>query len=489
MLINKKFLQPSAFFILLLIILGLAVFGLQRIASLNEQTNALMQKNSTKINLINEVNEIASRRAVLLHKAHIEPDPFLRDEYLLEFRYLPVRYLEVHEQLVKLELDDTERQLLKEVNDAARAEYQVYADLVNELEEDIHGDAPPLQNQELFQAMNETISKTRLLINYEQQKTRNDLSEFESVQDATYGFLQWLFYGAFAVGVIISALSYRQSSDYCTEQMDLHHKVEKALSMAENSNAAKTTFLARMSHELRTPLNAIIGFAEILGHANKMGDREQRQISHIQSAGKHLLQLVDEVLDISSIEANKISIKPEDCQLHALLAETHQFAASLERKYQVTFKYNVPSHVRDVILHVDPVRFRQVMINIMSNAAKYNHEHGRVDIEAKRFPDGRCHIIVRDTGPGLSAEDRAHLFEPFERLHHKHGDVEGTGIGLTITRMLVELMGGEIGVDSEPGKGSTFWLEFNIASVPTAQDTSDVLSEDMALSQLKRADH
>lgn len=244
-------------------------------------------------------------------------------------------------------------------------------------------------------------------------------------------------------------------------------EAERARDAAEVANRHKSTFLANMSHELRTPLNSIIGFSELMMTENLEADVRE-SVEYINKAGHRLLALIDEVLDLAKIEAGRIDLAIEAITVDDLLAEAVNATSSLARNKGIEVGVEKPA--AGLGIAADRNRLYQVLLNLVSNAIKYNRPHGKVAIAAVASGD-RVRISVSDTGIGMSPRDLERLFTPYTRLGPKN--VEGTGIGLTITKSLVEAMGGEIGVSSEPGAGSIFWIELPGAAVlaPPAMQT------------------
>jgi PAS domain S-box-containing protein len=234
---------------------------------------------------------------------------------------------------------------------------------------------------------------------------------------------------------------------------------------AEQANRAKSEFLSRMSHELRTPLNAVVGFAQLLKHdpQDRLSPSQAQRIEQINSAGLHLTALIDDVLDLASIESNSLRLEREAVSLQVALDDVLQWSLAQAERAGVTLRAAPTSAWVDA----DPRRLRQILANLLSNAIKYNRPQGQVWIEFEpctlRGAAAWC-LRVRDSGRGLSPQQRAHLFEPFNRLGAEREGIEGTGIGLTIVRHLVELMGGDIEVDSEPQRGSEFRLRLPATS-------------------------
>ncbi|HEX8833123.1 MAG TPA: ATP-binding protein, partial [Abditibacteriaceae bacterium] len=248
-------------------------------------------------------------------------------------------------------------------------------------------------------------------------------------------------------------------------------EAEEAREHAEVANRAKSEFLSRMSHELRTPLNAIIGFGQILAMRGGDADPQQQEnVRQILKAGRHLLDLINEVLDISRIEAGHLSLSLEPIPVGNVVSEVLGMVKPLAEngKIEIVNEMQLAAGAHHVL--ADQQRLKQVLLNLLSNAVKYNSIAGRVVVscEVKESAPaiyagidcaGRLRVQVQDTGPGLLPEEMARLFVPFERLGAARTQIEGTGIGLSLSRKLIEAMHGEVGVESEPGKGSTFWIE------------------------------
>jgi PAS domain S-box-containing protein len=231
---------------------------------------------------------------------------------------------------------------------------------------------------------------------------------------------------------------------------------------AEGANRAKSEFLSRMSHELRTPMNSILGFAQLL-NMGELNPKQKKGIGYILSSGKHLLDLIDEVLDIARIESGKIVLAPEPILLSSLLAEMMDTVQPLANTWNLKLELE-NSSANQLFVMSDRKRLKQVLLNLLNNAVKYNREGGSITVKTEKLAvagEGvvSARILISDTGPGIATEDIPKLFIPFERIGAEKTQTEGAGLGLAIVKKIIEAMEGSVGVESVVGRGSTFWLD------------------------------
>ncbi len=245
---------------------------------------------------------------------------------------------------------------------------------------------------------------------------------------------------------------------------------EQGREVAERANQAKSEFLSRMSHELRTPLNAILGFTQLLSLSN-FEPKHQRSIERIHRAGEYLLRLVDEVLDISRIEAGRLTMMLEPVSVRAAVEDALELVRPLAVKRRVQLQ---GLERGDWQALTDRHRLDQVLLNLLSNAIKYNRDGGRVEVTCEGIAPDRVRVSVRDTGAGMSEAQIQRLFMPFERLGAEGGSIEGFGLGLTITKRIVEALGGRVGVSSTVGEGSAFWVDLPCFEMPTDEATAEM---------------
>lgn len=242
-------------------------------------------------------------------------------------------------------------------------------------------------------------------------------------------------------------------------------KLVDATAAAEKANLAKSDFLSNMSHELRTPLSAILGFAQLIESGSPLPTSSQKKsIDQISQAGWYLLELINEILDLALIESGKLSFSLESIALAEILDECRTMVETQAQKRNIGMTF--PQSEMRYFVKADHTRLKQVLINLLTNAIKYNKKGGEVVVDCTPCPPDSIRISVRDTGAGLSSEQLGLLFQPFNRLGQEASIEEGTGIGLVVCKRLVDLMGGTIGVESRVGQGSVFWFEMRLTAAP-----------------------
>ncbi len=241
-------------------------------------------------------------------------------------------------------------------------------------------------------------------------------------------------------------------------RMQIEEEMMRAKLESEKSNQAKSEFLARMSHELRTPLNAILGFSQLIPMQIALPEEQAQNVSQITRAGEHLLDLINEILDLTKIDSGQIGLSLEAISLSEFLKEMISLFAPMAREKSVNLELEADLF-SSVKVFADRLRLKQVFMNLLSNAIKYNRENGRVSLSYKLVDDSLTRIFVQDTGPGIDPEKLKLVFQPFERLGQDKSHIEGTGIGLTIAKGLMEKMNGNLSATSVPGEGSCFYLD------------------------------
>jgi signal transduction histidine kinase/CheY-like chemotaxis protein len=253
----------------------------------------------------------------------------------------------------------------------------------------------------------------------------------------------------------------------CAWQARTYRRVRAELAQKEKieqASQAKSEFLSRVSHELRTPLNAILGFGQVL-EDEELGSEQRDSVRQILKGGRHLLELINEVLDLSRIEAGNMSISLEPVDVRRTLTSILDLVRPLATQLDISLDSRLDG-AGDRYAEADEQRLKQVLLNLLSNAIKYNRQGGSITVRLEEAPADQLRIHVSDTGRGMSEEQLAKLFSPFERLGAERSSIEGTGLGLTLSRGLVDAMGGTLGVKSEVGVGTTFVVELALAASP-----------------------
>ena len=242
-----------------------------------------------------------------------------------------------------------------------------------------------------------------------------------------------------------------------TDIKEYQRQLLQSKDIAEEANKAKSVFISNISHELRTPLNAIIGFSQLMEEEPVLDEEMRYQVREINSAGFYLLDLINDILDLAKVEADKFELNSEEIRIRGLVDESISLVSNLADKNNITIEKRLPA--QDYLVKTDGRRLKQVLINLLTNGIKYNEQGGLVSLGIEPTEDQRLRLRVKDNGFGIADVHKEKLFTQFTRLHRHHTNIEGTGIGLVIAKLLIEKMGGSLGFHSEINVGSEFWVE------------------------------
>ncbi len=304
---------------------------------------------------------------------------------------------------------------------------------------------------------------------------------FEEPQSYEDGTTRWLRISKVPLcdtrGEVIGILG---TYEDITEEKLTKEALVSAKDAAESANRAKSEFLASMSHELRTPLNAVLGFAQLFDMDPSLSEDTRDNAREIERAGQHLLALINDMIDLSRIETGKVDLSMESVSVQSVVMDSIALIAPIACEHSIEIKQEIGDN-ETAMIHADYNRLRQVMINFLSNAIKYNRPQGSVTLSC-RIGDGIVRISVADTGQGIPKDKQTRIFNAFDRLGEECGTVQGSGIGLVITKRLVEAMGGSIGFESAEGLGSTFWVEFPVSE--TADFSKSAVVTDVCVSDM-----
>lgn len=324
------------------------------------------------------------------------------------------------------------------------ATYEIFLDLVHPEDRDSLDSAHLASIQE----NKDSYETEHRIIRKHSGETRYVHEKCERVKDSSGNIIR-------SLGMVQDITERKQAEQMLLES---NRRLKEARDLAESASRAKSEFLSRMSHELRTPMNAIIGFTQLLADSpvHPLSEDQRDSLHEISTASARLLGLINEVLDLARIENGRLVLSLEPLEAGELCRECLVHHQHLAQELGITMAVNVPSGLR---IHADRVRLRQVLLNLISNAVKYNLEGGEVEVGCAVQPGNLLRIWVRDTGPGIDQEFLPRMFQPFERAAAVDGLIEGTGIGLTLAKRLTEAMGGTVGFETTSDRGSTFWIE------------------------------
>lgn len=413
-------------------------------------TNEIINQLQKKRELFTTMYIAARERSLLLANMLVENDPFLFDEYHTDFQNLAGIFINARLSLLEMDLNEKELELLNRQVEAAKQNAPILNQVAALIASERH-----IEANDLF--YNKAIPGQKLLL----EDLREISAQFDKVsldfinqinQDFDENINNLITIALIMVSIIVVVLFILMTH----LSRDEEKKLRQAMLKAEKANRVKSEFLSHMSHELRTPLNAVIGFSELISQNEELDEETKEEVGFIHDAGKHLVRLVNDILDLSRIESGKMDIEIEPVDLQSVIFESHTLIRPLAERHEVELDFEDTS---GITLSANTIRVKQSLLNLLSNAIKYNSQPGKVTLSLSRPEPGLLRINISDTGEGIAPDQLDKLFSPFERLQQSSSHIQGAGIGLAITRQLVELMQGHVGVQSEPGKGTTFWIE------------------------------
>ncbi|PCI40414.1 MAG: hypothetical protein COB46_06820 [Rhodospirillaceae bacterium] len=436
-----------------------------------------------KVRYYSEMMEFARTRTRLTSQILDTEDIFDKDDLNQKLEGFAGKFSKAYLALVSLPLDDHEKAQLK-VQEAIVGIILPAQRKVVSLS--LYGSPADLKNAEkifysvVISGQNDLINLFQGLIAYHQENTESLVSNTDKLLAQSINYQNQLAFLVLLFTLMIAVFVVRRTR---TIQNQLNHErtmledtvaqrteqLVKARDEAEQANAAKSEFLSSMSHELRTPMNAILGFGQMLqlNPYEPLTKSQSEGIDHIMKGGQHLLELINDVLDLVKIETGQIELSLEPIDPMSVIEACVPLIGPMVKKNSITLNLPEQSTAYPQV-QADFTRFKQVLLNLLSNAVKYNVENGHVELSIKDTGQGTVRISVQDTGQGIPLKNQSELFVPFSRLGAVNSDIEGTGIGLVITKDLVKLMGGEIGFKSALGQGTTFWVELPVAELQKA---------------------
>ena len=462
-----------AFAVVLVFVLSLSATGAYLLLSGIQKVEEVVTENTRKGDLLSDMRVAARFRALTLSQMLLMDDPFDRDEEYDRFNAFGTNFVVARNALLdESTLSKEERRLFDEATISSNEIGITQIQIIEHIHAEEFSKGIALQVNRSIPLQKQTDKIFNQLQGVQRTgTTRAVKAAVEELQGSLYVLLTmalFIFIATVIIGrfVIIRTISSEQAIKI--RQSELEELVRQrtveltsAKEQAERANKTKTDFLSRMSHELRTPLNAILGFSQFLqlDVEKTLTSSQFQNMTEIETAGNHLLELINELLDLAKIESGIIELNTELMPFFDVIDESVKMVLPLADKRGITVVNSV-SKSAPVIL-ADKLRLKQVLLNILSNAVKYNYEDGSVYVDIHMIDPDVVRLTIKDTGIGISDENKARVFNDFERLS-SHAGIEGSGIGLSVTRHLIELMGGKVGVDNTVDDGCTFWIELPV---------------------------
>jgi signal transduction histidine kinase/ActR/RegA family two-component response regulator len=399
-----------------------------------------------------QMRDAAYNRAIALHRMALMDDPFERDDEFMEFKSSAETFIKARDKLLNHNLSEEERLIWQRTKPLVMQGSQVQSEAVREIihESDIDA-ANELLLAKVIPTQRQVMNELTSMLGAQKRQLQNELLEASKRNQTTLTLVLTLGLAACAIGVFV-AISVIRNNDKAQQEL-INARIK-----AQQADHHKSLFLANMSHEIRTPLTSIIGFAETLRNPKQKESLKESAIATIIRNGKHLLSIINDILDLSKIESNKLEIEAIPTDPLEVISDVETIFGRLAREKGLTFSLDIRFPFPKRII-TDPLRLKQIIINLVSNAIKFT-EHGSIEISAQADADHqRLTVTVNDTGPGMSADAIDKIFQPFTQADASTTrNYGGTGLGLTISRNLAERLGGDLNCHSQPGKGTQFIL-------------------------------
>ena len=458
-------------FLLLIFLIGTGLYFIDTRSQILQRTiNNQFSVNFT----MKELTDISRYRGEVMMLIVNEDDPFNRDDLVQEYNRQTREFLKHRETLDQLNLSKIQADIFLNTMETVGTAYKHQTETINLVNDGDILQAKKLFSEKILPKKAQIRNSYDELIHSIQNQAKIEIDEAQRMNRITMIVIIALLALVFLLSIWIQFLAFHAIRRYNMLLIDNNKKLEltvkertKELKLAkdeaEKSNTAKSKFLSGMSHELRTPMNAILGFGQLLQlDSDTLNKTQNDNVKDILNAGNHLMTLINELLDLSTVESGKMELNIETVSLDDVLEECIALISPQAEAHQVKVINHVSS--KNYTVQADFTRLKQILLNLLSNAVKYGSDCSHVVLDSEIVASNRIRIRVTDTGEGLTKEDIDKLFMSFERLN-KTKSAEGTGLGLVITKSLIELMGGSIGIESTLGKGSTFWVEVPLSKM------------------------
>lgn len=457
----------------LLLVVVLITVSLQGIFRGQDSLNQVVNNYQQKIYLMNQFRGIARERSMILYHMLLSQDPFVIDEGKLALSEHRADFIKIRDEYFSMDLSDDEKEQFYKIVEDATATVKTQMKYLSLLDDENYTVAADVLLEESIPTQNRLIRTYEGFMQFQKALADKAALDAESTYHHSLIILILVSFVIFVFGLIILVFIIRKNTQNENELIQHHLSLEDiieertqqlkaATDEAEAANVAKSAFLANMSHEIRTPLNAIIGFTHILKtEASKEDDSIKEMLKKISNSAKHLLKLINDVLDFSKIEAGKLNLETVEFKLEEVLENVFTICGEKAKQKEVEIIFQLDPKLPKYVLG-DQLRLGQILVNFTNNAVKFT-DHGSISIDMHLVEEDDEGLLIKtmvsDTGIGLSEEAKLKLFKAFEQADdsttRKYG---GTGLGLAISSKLAHVMGGEVGVESEEGKGSTFWV-------------------------------
>lgn len=459
---------------------GYLIFHGYRTAQVvQERTAEAINTHQLKKHLLTTMYNASQERSFILLKMHVEEDIFERDDAVMHMGEQARIFLKARKKLFKLSLSEKEKEILDNQRRAAMINSPVQDHVAQLFLEEKDEEAAKLLIEQAIPGqhnmrdhINQTIQEYDKEADFLIENIRQNFEENNRIFLLLGALL--VFTSIVIITIVMTRLSRQEEK-----------VIKDALMQAEQANKAKSEFLSRMSHELRTPLHAIIAFSDLILYEKNLDQKLKKHIQHINKAGDHLLTLIDDVLDLAKIESDMLTILVKPIKLRLVLEECHSLIKPIASNAGINLLFD--THV-DYIVNADHTSLKQALLNLLSNAVKYNKQQGTITVSYEVKKNKRLRINVIDTGKGLNTKQQKKLFKPFERLGADLTNIKGTGIGLTITQKLIDMMDGIVGAESSEGKGSNFWIELILSDEPPRPQSESVPLRD-AINTTQQSKH